>query len=100
MRLVTKENHRYVGSLENSMINKTYIFQFVNTYISNFVYIFFDQDFKRLQQNMITIMVFKQVFYNLLEYLIIKCTVHRKLKKVNKLFIDRATEIEIKVKDN
>lgn len=82
MKLVTRENHRYVGSLEDSMINKTYIFQFVNTYISNFVCIFFDQDFKRLQQNMITIMVFKQVFYNVLEYMLIKCTVHRKLKKV------------------
>ena len=62
------ENHRYVGSMEDSMINKTYIFQFVNTYISNFVYIFFDQDFKRLQMNMITIMVFKQVLFTLLGY--------------------------------
>jgi len=68
MRLVMTENHRYVGSMEDSMINKTYIFQFVNTYISNFVYIFFDQDFKRLQMNMITIMVFKQVLFTLLGY--------------------------------
>ena len=48
IKLVQTENHRYGSSLENSMINKVYIFQFVNTYISNFFYIFFFQDFKHL----------------------------------------------------
>ena len=36
------ENHRYVSSHENSMINKVYMFQFVNTYISNFVIIIYN----------------------------------------------------------
>lgn len=48
VKLIKSENHRYQHSLENSMINKTYIFKFVNTYISNFVIIFVHQDFKLL----------------------------------------------------
>ena len=40
--LVVSENHRYVSSFENSLINKTYMFQFVNTYIGNFVAILYN----------------------------------------------------------
>ena len=40
-RLVRNENHQFMTGLENSMINKTYMFQFVNVYISNLVYIFY-----------------------------------------------------------
>jgi len=43
--LVERENHRYVTKFENSMINKVYLFQFVNTYISNFVAIAYNQNF-------------------------------------------------------
>ena len=47
-RLVDNENHQFMSGLENSMINKTYMFQFINTYISNFVYIFYYQDHMKL----------------------------------------------------
>jgi len=57
--LVKQENHRYVGNVENSMINKIYMFQFINTYISNFVYIFYYQNFQMLQYNMVIVMVLK-----------------------------------------
>ena len=57
------------------MINKTYMFQFINTYISNFVYIFYYQDFNKLQMNLITVMVFKQVLFNVLEYALLMCRV-------------------------
>ena len=40
--LVENENHRYVSSFENSMINKIYMFQFINSYISNFVIIIYN----------------------------------------------------------
>ena len=67
-KLVEDENHRYVSSFENSMINKIYMFQFINTYISNFVIILYNQNFGTLTINLIIVMVFKQVFMNLLEF--------------------------------
>ena len=76
-------------SLENSMINKTYMFQFVNLYISNFVYIFYHQNYQKLQLNIVTVMAFKQIGYNVLEYVLLKCQVEWKLRKVNKLFNTR-----------
>ena len=83
VKLVKSENHRYQDHLENSMINKTYIFKFVNTYISCFVIIFIHQDYKLLQLNVITIMVFKQILSVLVEYLLLKCSVGRKINKIN-----------------
>ena len=71
------------------MINKTYMFQFVNLYISNFVYIFYHQNYQKLQVNIVTVMVFKQIGYNVLEYVLLKCQVEWKLRKVNKLFNTR-----------
>ncbi len=71
------------------MINKVYLFQFVNTYISNFVYIFFFQDFKHLQINLIIIMFFKQFAKVLFEYLYLKCKIGRGIKKIEKTFKDR-----------
>ena len=67
-KLVEDENHRYVSSYENSMINKIYMFQFINTYISNFVIILYNQNFGTLTINLVIVMVFKQVFMNLLEF--------------------------------
>ena len=57
--LVAHENHRFEEGAEDSLINKIYIFQFFNTYFSNFVYIFYNQSFYKLQMNLITVMVFK-----------------------------------------
>ena len=44
-KLTDGENHRYKGDYENQLILKMYFFQFVNSYISNFVYAFYNQDF-------------------------------------------------------
>ena len=41
-KLAIGENHQYVTDFENSLSNKIYAFQFVNTYISNFVIILYD----------------------------------------------------------
>ena len=41
------------------------MFQFVNNYISNMFYIFYYQDFRKLQTNLIIVMVFKQVIFTL-----------------------------------
>ena len=66
--------------MENSIIDKIYNFQFVNTYISNFVYIFYYQDFKKLQMNLVTVMVGKQIGVVLFEYYWLKISVRRKLR--------------------
>ena len=68
------------------MINKIYIFQFVNNYISNFVAIVYYQNFETLTLNLLIIMVFKQVFLNVIELYKEEIFIGRKIKKVDKLF--------------
>ena len=87
--LVDNENHRYYSSYENSMINKTYMFQFINTYIGNFVAIFYNQNFASLTLNLVIVMVAKQVVFNVMEYCLEKHSVGKKIKKVEELFVDR-----------
>ena len=58
-KIVVSENHRYESSFENSMINKIYMFNFINTYIGNFVAIVYNQNFVSLQLNLIIVMIFK-----------------------------------------
>ena len=85
-KLVAGENHRYRAGFENSMINKTYMFQFVNNYIGNFFAILYSQNFAALSVNLMTIMLGKQVFLNVLEYWQERSEVGGKLKKVDELF--------------
>ena len=82
---------------EDSIINKTYMFQFINTYIYIFVDVFYYQDWKRLQQNLVIVMVFKQVFMNLLEYLLLKCTVARAIEKVKNKFKEQKRVLQDKL---
>ena len=41
------------------MVNKIYMFNFINTYIGNFVAIVYNQNFVSLQLNLIIVMIFK-----------------------------------------
>ena len=84
--LVLNENHRYVSSFENSMINKIYMVQFVNTYIGNFVAIAYNQNFYTLTMNLFTVMVFKQIGKNLFEMFYEWWKVGRDVRKVQALF--------------
>ena len=43
--LVDKENHRYQQTYEDSLINKMYMFQFINSYISNYIIAYWVRDF-------------------------------------------------------
>jgi len=43
--LADKENHRQGPDYEDSLINKIYTFQFINAYISNYIYAFWLRDF-------------------------------------------------------
>ena len=93
--LVDNENHRYISGYENSMINKTYMFQFVNVYIGNYVAIFYNQNFKTLTLNLFTVMVFKQLLINLIEYFSEKYKIGKKIRKVEELFATRIAKAEL-----
>lgn len=62
------------------------MFQFVNTYISNFVLICYNQNFASLTTNLFIVMIFKQVLLNSFEYLEERITVGRRIRKSNELF--------------
>ena len=94
-KLVQSENHRYVSGFENSMINKIYMFQFINTYISNFVAIAYNQNFVALQTNLFIVMVFKQVVINTIEYLQDSYTIGKKLRQVDELFQPKIEEAKL-----
>ena len=66
--LVVRENHRYKPEHENSLINKMYLFEFINSYISNYIIAYWVRDFGQLATNLVIIMVFKQIGLNLFEY--------------------------------
>ena len=79
--------------LENSMINKIYMFQFVNVYVSNFAYAFWYQSFAKLQYNMVIVMIFKQIFWNVLEYVMLRYKHNSKFKKVRTRFDEKKNEL-------
>ena len=85
-KLVDKENHRYESTYEDSLINKMYMFQFINSYISNYIIAYWVQSFGTLAQNLIVIMVFKQVGANVAEYAMDRILIGRKLRKVKSHF--------------
>ena len=66
--MVDKENHRYQQTYEDSLINKLYLFQFINSYISNYIIAYWVRDFVSLATNLVVILVFKQVGMNILEW--------------------------------
>ena len=50
------------------MINKIYMFQFINNYIGNFFAILYTQQLHALTVNLFVIMIAKQVILNVMEY--------------------------------
>jgi hypothetical protein len=84
--LVDRENHRYETAYEDSLINKMYMFQFINSYISNYIIAYWVRDFGTLVTNLIVIMVFKQIGANIAEWMMDKILIGRKIKKVKAHF--------------
>ena len=80
--LVDKENHRYQTAYEDSLVNKMYMFQFINSYISNYIIAYWVRDFGQLATNLMVILIGKQVGLNLLEWAMDKYLVGRKIKAV------------------
>jgi hypothetical protein len=52
------EDHQWVDSHENSLIAKLMSFTFINAYIANFLYCYWNRDFMLLAKNVMTIMIF------------------------------------------
>ena len=90
--LVHAENHRYETAHEDSLINKMYMFQFINSYISNYIIAYWVRDFSTLVTNLVTIMVGKQIGANIAEWAQAKFLVGRKIKAVNTRFAERKNE--------
>lgn len=67
--LVKSENHRTHAAFESSLSFKRFIFDFVNNYVSLFFLAFWDRSLAQLAQNLITFLVFKQIAFNVIEYL-------------------------------
>ena len=85
-RLAHSENHRYQQTHEDSLINKMYMFQFINSYISNYIIAYWVRDFGQLAINLIIILVFKQIGMNLFEWAVDKVLVGLKISKIKAAF--------------
>lgn len=59
------------------------MFQFVNTYISNFVVVVYNQNFGSLATNLLIVMIFKQVILNTYEYFSEKIKIGNKINRVD-----------------
>ena len=66
--LVDLENHRQNQEWENSLINKIYMFQFINAYISSYLFAFWVKDFYNVQYNLVISIICLQVFTNVAEW--------------------------------
>lgn len=70
LKLVDWENHRYDEGWENSLIIKTFAFQFINAYIALFAIAFEERNYWKLATNLATILVFKQIALALVTFLL------------------------------
>jgi hypothetical protein len=87
--LVGLENHRHLPELENSLIQKQYLFGFINLNISNWIFAFMDRNFNGLQKNLIIILAGKQIVMNVYEWLKNRYGVGKKVDKVTAMFKDK-----------
>lgn len=84
--LVDRENHQFKQAFENSLIQKQYLFMFINANISCWIFAFLDRNFNGLQKNLIIILAFKQLIMNLWEWISDKWSIGMEISKVEKLF--------------
>ena len=82
--LVKSENHRTQAAFESSLSFKRFIFDFVNNYVSLFFLAFWDRSLAQLAQNLFTFLVFKQVLFNIIEYLEYRVITAFKIRRVSK----------------
>lgn len=71
-----------------------YMFQFINSYISNYIIAYWVRDFGILATNLMVILVFKQVGANVAEWAMDKILIGRKIKKVKVEFEARLKALD------
>ena len=64
------------------------MFYFVNAYIANFIYAYWDKDFMLLAKNVATILLFSQIFSSIINYLLDRILVRRNITVVENHFFD------------
>ena len=87
--LVDNENHRQGGAYENSLINKIYMFQFINAYISTYLFCFWLRDFYNAMYNLVIVIVCIQVGNNVVEWATDACLTRRKIAKVRDMHAEK-----------
>lgn len=58
------ENHRFENTRESSLVVKTFTFDFVLNYINLFYYAFFLKDFNILSTNFVSVVITKNIIFN------------------------------------
>ena len=87
--VVEKENHRSKEDYEGSLTSKTFIFNFVNYYTITFMYAFWDRSFVLVATQMVTIMVGKNIWLNILEFCTYSVWIKRKMVKATRPLNER-----------
>lgn len=65
---------------------KRFIFDFVNNYVSLFFLAFWDRSLAQLAINLITFLVFKQILFNIIEYLEFRVLTALKIRKITNYY--------------
>ncbi|EDV26289.1 uncharacterized protein TRIADDRAFT_22642, partial [Trichoplax adhaerens] len=83
------ENYRLEETYENHLIVKLLLFQSVNSFLSLFYIAFYLQDFRRLKQQLVALLIVRQIIGNIKEalvpYVMQKIKFYRMSKKMEKL---------------
>ena len=69
-KLTKWENHETESSYQNSLIMKTFTFQFVNSFLTLFYTAFVDRDMETLSERLMSILVSKQIIDNIKEFVV------------------------------
>ena len=87
--LVNNENHRQTHDYEDSLINKIYQFQFINAYISTYLFAYWIQDFYNASYNLVIVIVGIQFGNNLFEWFSDAFLTQRKINAVRAKYEER-----------
>ena len=87
--LVNNENHRQTTDYEDSLINKIYQFQFINAYISTYLFAYWIQDFYNASYNLVIVIVGIQFGNNLFEWFSDAFGTQRKINAVRAKYEER-----------
>ena len=90
--LTKDENYKYSNEHEDALINKIYYFNFINAYISNYLLAYWSNNFGGIAQNLMIILIFKQVIMNVWEYVEDKYGTGRRVDKIKDNFAGRIRE--------